>query len=365
MSRRISLYLLLTTVVLIGVLFYQVIQPFVISLLFAIVLAVLFRPAYVWLTAKMGGREEWAAMVTTLAVLLLLLIPLGCALAIAGSQLVGLSKSVSEILVVENDGENMPKRLEEKIEQTPWAAKMKGYYDQLSPGSRDRVKNVTTRVADGFVRRVYEKTFDLIGDLVNFLVGLVVTGMALYYSLVDGDNLVRQAKDFIPLEEEEEDELIVQFGKVCRGVVLGTVVAAFAQSVLAGIAFAVAGVPNVFLLMAVTMFFAFIPFIGAGSVVVTVAGWLALQGEYVTAGILLLYSAGIVSVSDNLIRAYIIGTEAKMNPLIAFITVLGAIQLIGLMGIFVGPMIAALFYTLIKLLRERIVVEDLTQQPSI
>lgn len=365
MSRRISLYLLLATVVLIGVLFYQVIQPFVISLLFATVLAVLFRPFDVWLVRKYSLSEPFAAAVTTMGVLLLILVPLGGALAVAGLQLVGISHEVSEMVSTSSDGEELAEKIEQKIDENEFASKVKAQYEALTLANRKRVESIASRVADGFVRRVYQKTFDLVGDLVNFLIGLVVTGMALYYALAEGDEMLHQANDFIPLDQSEQDELISQFGKVCRGVVLGTVVAAFAQAVLAGIAFAVAGVPNVFLLMAITMFFAFIPFVGAGSVVILVSAWLAIGGEYVTAGLLLLYSVGIVSVSDNFIRAYIIGTEAKMNPLIAFVTVLGAIQLIGLMGIFVGPMIAALFYTSIKLLRDRILGEEKAQQPAI
>jgi len=357
--------LLLATVVLIGVLFYQVIQPFVISLLFATVLAVLFRPVDTWLVRRFSLSEQLAAAITTLGVLLLILIPLGGALAIAGLQLVNISHEVSEIVSTSSDSEELAEKIEQKIDENEFASNVKKQYEDLSLENRKRVEGIATRVADGFVRRVYQKTFDLVGDLVNFLIGLVVTGMALYYALADGDDLLHQANDFIPLDQSEQDEIISQFGKVCRGVVLGTVVAAFAQAVLAGLAFAVAGVPNVFLLMAVTMFFAFIPFIGAGSVVILVAAWLAIGGEYLTAGLLLVYSVAIVSVSDNFIRAYIIGTEAKMNPLLAFITVLGAIQLIGLMGIFVGPMIAALFYTLIKLLRDRIMVEEKSQQPAI
>ena len=77
---------------------------------------------------------------------------------------------------------------------------------------------------------------------------------------------MEETKRLSPLEDEDVQALFEQFEKVCRGVILGTVVSALAQAVLAGIGFAVAGVPNVLLLMAVTMFFSFIPFLGAGSV---------------------------------------------------------------------------------------------------
>ena len=196
-------------------------------------------------------------------------------------------------------------------------------------------------------------------------VGLVVTSLGLYYGLVDGDKILRLGKDLSPLDESVEDALVENFGRVCRGVVMGTMVAAFTQAVLAGLGFWMAGVSNVLLLMVATMVFAFIPFLGAGSVVATVSLLLVLDGRYMAGGLLLLYSLAIVSTCDNVIRAYVIGNEAEMNPLVAFITVIGAIQLIGLWGILVGPLVAALFYTLLKLLQQRLTYESMVQSAAL
>ncbi|QEG36950.1 AI-2E family transporter [Bythopirellula goksoeyrii] len=356
MSRQLSLYLLLATVLLIGVLFYQVIEPFVFSLLFATVLAVLFRPIYEWVVSHLGGHERLAAIVTSLGILLLILLPIGGALLMAGAQLANVAGQISSL---EKEGEDskLKENLEE-LEKSRLAQTVEKFYQDLPLKQRRKVDELISRAGEGFVKRVYEKTASFAGDLIDFAIGFIVTGLALYYFLADGPQLMKQLHRFLPLEAKEEFALADQFGKVCRGVVLGTVVAALAQAVLAGIGFLVAGVPNILLLMTITMFFAFIPFVGGSSVVFLVAAWLALEERYLAAGLLAVYCALLISTSDNLIRAYVIGSETKMNPLVAFITVLGAIQLIGLVGIFVGPMIAALFYTLLKLLRDRIVSDE-------
>src|SRR5690606_16856884 len=122
---------------------------------------------------------------------------------------------------------------------------------------------------------------------------------------------------------------------------------------------------NVLLLMVVTMVFSFIPFMGAGSVVAIVSLWIALDGRYVAAGLLVAYGLVVVSTCDNVIRAYVIGSEAQMNPLVAFITVIGAIQLIGRWGVLVGPLVAALFYTLLKLLQGRLTYESMVQTAAL
>lgn len=61
----------------------------------------------------------------------------------------------------------------------------------------------------------------------------------------------------------------------------------------------------------------------------------------------------IVSTSDNVIKAKVIGDHSELNPLVVLMTVIGAMQFLELWGIFVGPMIAAFFNALLKILRER------------
>ncbi len=361
MSRQLSLYLLLATVLLIGVLFYQVIQPFIFSLLFAIVLAVLFRPPYQWLVSIMNNHRRLAAATTTLVIMLVILLPIGGALILAGAQL---AQVASDAANLEQNVDSDLKESLEDLEKSKVARTLDKYYRELPAEQRRQIDKIISQASDGFIRRVVEKTASFAGDLVNFAIGFFVTGLALYYFLADGKLIMNQLHRFLPLTEEEQEVLFFQFGKVCRGVIVGTVVAALTQAILAGIGFLAAGVPNLFLFMALSMFFAFIPFVGASSIVILVSAWLAIEGRYLAAGLLFTYCILFISTSDNLIRAYVIGSEAKMNPLVAFITVLGAIQLIGLVGIFVGPMIAALFYTLLKLLRERIVHDGVTHTSS-
>ena len=85
---------------------------------------------------------------------------------------------------------------------------------------------------------------------------------------------------------------------------------------------------------------------------------LVLEQRYVAAIFLAIYGSIIVSGSDNLVKAYIIHGRSQMHPLVALVTVLGALQLVGLWGIFVGPISAAFFYALLNILHRRLVETD-------
>ena len=350
MSRHLSLAILLGVVVAIGVLFFKVIQPFLFSLLFAAVVAVLFRPVYAKLTEYLGGRVAAAAL--TLFILLLILLPLGAALVLAGSQLLDLGQDV--VVWMTKPEESWIADEVQRLRKEEWVGWIVERSAQLPDDQQQVIRNVASKAADGVSKGIYDKTQGFLADTVSFVIGLVVMALALYYFLADGPALLSEIKELSPLDDDDEDVLFEQFGKVCRGVVLGTVVSAVVQGVLAGLGFMVVGIEWLWLASALTIFFSFIPFLGAAAVWIMVTIGLLLEHRYGSAAFIAIYGTIIISGSDNVIKAYIIGGEAKLHPLVVLITVLGALNLIGLWGIFVGPMIAAFFYALLNILRNRL-----------
>ncbi len=371
MKRNYSFYGLLATAIAIGVLFYRVIEPFIFALLFALVLSVLLRPAHQALTKRWNGHQRLSAWVITATFGMAVVVPLALVVLLAGVEIqkfaheivvlvreahadteeAGAPQTPPEVLELEAIDDALAEELPKRSAVARWLA------DQYSNLPADRRKLMVEHFSQamiGFVEELYRNTMSFVSSVAGFFIGVVVISMALYYALADGEAILADVKKMLPFQDPEIQELADQFGKVCRGIVLGTVVAALAQAVLAFIGYAVAGVPNLLPLFVMTIIFAFIPMVGAGTAVTLVSLWLMLSGRHLAGGLLLAYGFGVVSTSDNFIRAYVIGSEAKMNPLLVLITVIGALQLIGLWGIFVGPMVAAFFYTIMKLLRERV-----------
>src|SRR5690606_18000161 len=147
----------------------------------------------------------------------------------------------------------------------------------------------------------------------------------------------------------EHDRLIrLEFVRVCRGVVLGTVAAALVQATLFGVALLFidlisgAGIGRwTFLLSMITAATSMIPFLGAAAVWVPTAIFLFLPGHPIAALILAVFGAVIVSLADNVVKVVVIGETAQLHPLLVFVSVFGGIQLVGFLGIFIGPIIGA------------------------
>ena len=130
-----------------------------------------------------------------------------------------------------------------------------------------------------------------------------------------------------------------------RGVALGVVVTALVQAALAGIGLAVAGVPFAALLAAVA-FVLCIAQLGPGFVLAPAVAWLYWQGAAGTATALLIWTLVVVTL-DNVLRPILMTKGANLPMLLMFAGVIGGLLAFGLIGIFVGPVVLAVSYTLL------------------
>jgi predicted PurR-regulated permease PerM len=94
-----------------------------------------------------------------------------------------------------------------------------------------------------------------------------------------------------------------------------------------------------------------------------VAAILLMRGDVGWAVFLLVYGIAIVSTSDNLVRIHVLNGRARLHPLVGLISMLGGLEVLGLWGIFVGPIVAGLFYSLLRLLRTRLDQFEAQQPP--
>lgn len=199
-------------------------------------------------------------------------------------------------------------------------------------------------------------TLSLVGKTV---LGGVIVVISLYFFLLDGPAMTKTVMWLSPLDDRHEEELLGEFVKVSRAVVVATLLSAIVQAVLASVGFWFAGLPSVVLLMLLTAVFAMVPFFGAAAVWVPASAYLYVgEGRLGAAIGLALYGALIVSTSDNLIKPWVLHGQSNLHPLLALLSVLGGVQTLGPMGILVGPMVVAFMQTLLKILHRELTSMD-------
>jgi predicted PurR-regulated permease PerM len=220
--------------------------------------------------------------------------------------------------------------------------------------------------ASTVVNYLRDKLFTIGGRSVafigNLLFGTAIMIIGLYFFLLDGPKMIESFKGLSPIDDAHEQELVSEFGRVSRAVVVATLLSALVQGLLAGIGFYFVGMESVFLLTVLSAVLAMVPFVGAAAVWVPCALYLYfMQNNLPGAICLAVYGVAIISMADNVIKPYILHGQSNLHPLLALLSVIGGVAVLGPIGILIGPMVVAFLQTLLKILqREMREIEVMT-----
>lgn len=201
--------------------------------------------------------------------------------------------------------------------------------------------------------------------VIKLLVGLTILLVSLYFFLCDGPSMVHTLMELSPLDNRYEEELLKEFDRTSRAIVLATILSAVAQGLTAGIAYYFLGAPSAFLLTALTIVCALIPFVGTAIVWVPVALFMAFYQDKVPNALgLTVYALLIVGTIDNLIKMLILHGQSQLHPLLALLSVLGGMQALGPIGILIGPLAVTLLQTTLSILRRELSEFNAAPNPS-
>ncbi|MFT3847131.1 MAG: AI-2E family transporter YdiK [Propionivibrio sp.] len=317
---------------------FWVLRPFLAATVWAVMIVVATWPLLESLEARFGGRRAPAVAVMTLAMLLLLVLPLGLAIGTIAEH----AGDIADLFV---------KLTTSGLSQPPaWLAavplvgtKLSALWAQAADvGAQELLAKAAPYAAESgkwLVAQVGGLGF----MIVQFL--LIVILAAVLYS--NGESAATGARRFgYRLAGERGENSIVLAGQAIRGVALGVGVTAIVQTVLGGIGLAIAGVPFASLLSAVMLMLC-IAQLGPALVLFPAVGWMFWTGDTGWASFLLVWSL-IVGTMDNFLRPILIRKGADLPLLLIFAGVIGGMLGFGLIGLFVGPVVLAVTYTLLE-----------------
>lgn len=180
--------------------------------------------------------------------------------------------------------------------------------------------------------------------------GLVVALLTMYYVLVEGPGIARRIERLAPLEPRHTRALLVEAREVSRTAFIGTIATALVQGCLAGIGYATLGVPQPVTWALVTTLASFLPVVGTLLVWVPISGFLLMDGHPVRAVIMAAWGVLVVtSLADYVIRPRIVGGRGHGHPLLTLIALLGGIEVFGLAGLIIAPIVMSVFVAAFRL----------------
>lgn len=313
-----------------------VLQPFLAAGVWAAMIVVATWPLLESLETRLGGRRTPAVAIMTLAMLLLLVLPLWLAIDTIvehAGQLTAAGQSLA------TNGLPLPPAW---VKALPLVGeRLDVAWTQLAASGTSGVVAKVTPYAAKAGKWALAQVGGLGGMLIQFL--LVVTLSAILYSTGEqGARLVRRFGR--RLAGERGENAMVLAGQAIRGVALGVGVTALVQTVLGGIGLAVAGVPFAALLSAVMLMLC-IAQVGPMLILLPAVGWMYWSGDTGWATFLLVWSL-VVGTLDNFLRPMLIKRGADLPLMLIFAGVIGGMFGFGLIGIFVGPVVLAVTWTL-------------------
>ncbi len=309
----------------------KILQPFLIAWLWAIVIVVASWPTMLWLQGRLGGRRWAAVSLLTLALLVLLVLPLSLAITAAVVNAGEIAERIKTL-----DDFRLP-MLPTWVTELPFfgakaiqlwdqvaKAGMEGLMARLAPYAGALTKGIVAR-ASGFGFIIFEAVLALAFSALLYMRGeasaRVVQRIAARLAGPRGANSVVLATSAI------------------RGVAIGVGGTAVVQSVMTGIGLSLAGVPFAALLSGLAFVLCLVQ-IGTLPVLVPAVIWVFWTGE-TGWGIFLLIWSIIVGTADNVLRPLLIQRGVDLPLWLVFTGVVGGLFAFGLVGLFIGPVVLA------------------------
>lgn len=313
-----------------GVIAFLLVDPFLQYVLAAGLLAFVLFPLHHRLAARIGPRASagvitlltFVTAIVPLLILTLLLIDTTVTFLteLQGSQLSSLVDSIRDFLL--DDLGAQPEHVEE------FESAVLAEFENLLDASTDILLT---------------QTLGLLDTTVEVGTGVLILAFVLYYLLVDGHDLLNWTREVTPLSDDVQDELYDEMSNVIWAVVGSHLLVAIAEGILGGLGLWVLGIPNAAFWAVVMVILSVLPLIGIWLVWGPMVGYLVVVGDLLGAVILLVYGLSVLAVVDEYLRAILVDKGSGIHPAIVLIGVLGGIYLLGVMGLFLGPVLLALF----------------------
>jgi predicted PurR-regulated permease PerM len=325
--QTIGFFVLLALAVLVII---RIFWPFWELLAFAGVLAILFQPWHQKILAWIKS-PSWSAFFTMLLVLIIVIIPLGVigySLFLEANNLLNGFKtgnfSFDEAAIVGH----LPVSL-----QAVGRNFLENFYQWVSQLTGSAVQNIT----------------GLIANVVNFFFGCFLVFFSLFFLLRDGPRLKDFFSQILPLSKVHESVIIEKLIKATDGVIKGSFLIALIQGGVATAGFLIFGVPQPFLWGAFTVLAALVPTVGTSLSLIPAILYLLLTG-HIGAGIgLIIWGVAAVGLIDNVVSPKLIGSKTSLHPLLVLFSVLGGLQVFGVLGFLFGPILMAVFVALLDI----------------
>ncbi|MBI2134428.1 AI-2E family transporter [Candidatus Woesearchaeota archaeon] len=329
---------------------FLIIKPFLTALLTGIVFSYIFYPIYGKILKRIPNKNA-SAFIASLLVILVITIPLFFVLNTVSKE------AYATYILSKQKSSNVQLLSSECQPADKSACKLMHYFaekasdPQLKYYLDTTIKEATTRITG--------KISDILVSIPVFVLHMFITLFIMFFLFRDGHLLINKVERLLPLKEKYRKRVINKLGDMTYAVIYGSIIIAIIQGTLGGIGFFIFGLPTPLLWGLVMIFASFIPYVGSTIIWLPAALSLILNGytaddpTFIIKGVLLIiYGIFVVGTIDNILKPKIIGDKSGLHPVLVLLGVVGGLQLLGFIGVMIGPILLALLVAFVNIYEE-------------
>ena len=314
-----------------------IVASFVGALLWAALAALLFQPMYQRMLIRLNGRRNLAVALTLLIITFAVVVPALILASLVIDQAAGVyqqmrSGQINFAAYFEQVHDALPTRLRQLL-------------DSYGFGSFERVQSRLSAAVSNSVSVIAQQALSIGRNAAAFLLAFGVGLYVTFFLLRDGAWLGPAVVRAMPLERDVADRLAAKFVAVVRATIKGSGVVALVQGGLGAITFWIVGLPAALLWGMLMAIAALLPAIGPAIIWGPVAVYLLATDSIWQAAVVIASGVLVIGLADNILRPILVGRDTGIPDWLVLVTTLGGIEALGLSGIVVGPVVAALFIT--------------------
>jgi predicted PurR-regulated permease PerM len=333
-----------------------IISGFLGALLWAALAALMFQPLFQRILARSPASRNRAAALTLLIITIAVIIPALIVSSLVVDQAAGVYGKLRTGQI------NFAVYFEQVVQALP--LRVQTLLDSYGLGSfehaQERISQALSSSASMLASRALSIGANAAAFLLLFGVGLYVT----YFLLRDGEHIGPAVVRALPLEPGIAQQLSDKFVTVVRATIKGSGLVALAQGGLGAITFAIVGLPAALLWGLLMAIAALLPAIGPAIIWGPVAVYLFATGAIWQAVVVVVSGVLVIGMADNVLRPMLVGRDTGLPDWLVLVTTLGGIDLLGLGGIVIGPVVGALFLTGWQIFTERrLTAEEVDSAP--
>lgn len=331
-QKRLQTISFLVLLLAVFILVFYIFRPFISLLSLGLILAILFRPLYLKILHKVKVPGI-ASGLTVLVIILLIVVPLWFFGQIIFNEILSIYNSYrTGGFVISQDQiiKGLPPEVKVAIEH--FSSDINAFIGRLSS-------------------EVFASFSAIISNIAGFFLATFMLFFIVFFLLRDGDKIKSAFMDISPISTEHEAKLFDRIVGAINGVVKGAFLMALIQGAVATIGYFIFGLPQPFIWGMFTVLTALVPNIGTSLTIIPAVIYLAVTGQTPQAIGMAIWGTFAVGLIDNFVGPRIVGNAVRLHPILVLLSVIGGLKFFGAFGFLIGPIVLAIFMTMVDLYR--------------